>query len=458
MSLDTKYRPLRFEDVIGQDATVAVLRQFVKTDSGFHQSYLFSGGFGSGKTTLGRILARALLCDSPVEGNPCDNCPSCKSILKNGVSDNFVEVDAATNSGKDDMRKIVEMLQYDTFSGRRRIYLFDEAHRLSKDALDAILKPMEDTAPGTNDKLLVCIFCTTEPEKMRPTIFSRCAPSFVIRMVTPEVLADRLVHVCDREGFRYEREALVTIGEVVECHIRDALKSLEGISMIGDITMSNVASYLRLGANQHYIAIVKAVGSDLPTVLNELQQLQQLVSPTTMYERLSFLAMLAYRVGLGVGKPPSFWSGAALKQLWEEHQGFLLQIASTLAGRPGHPTVHMLECDLSTLHFQKQGALPVAVHTASLPIVALPTQPAQIVTEQEIKPAVTGTVTQVSKPPPSVGPTVTKGGVWLDPRGVKRKEGHASAQTAATTMDAEEFKKGLIRWMDELNAKHRSAG
>lgn len=126
MALDTKYRPLKFDDVIGQDATVKVLRRFVETGTGFHQSYLFCGSFGSGKTTMGRILARALLCESPVNGDPCDQCTSCLSLLERGSSDCFVEIDAATNSGKDDVRKIVDLLQYDTYSGRRRIHLFDE--------------------------------------------------------------------------------------------------------------------------------------------------------------------------------------------------------------------------------------------------------------------------------------------------------------------------------------------
>lgn len=112
--------------MLGQRGTVQILRQFVKTGAGFYQSYLFAGPFGSGKTTLGRILARALLCEAPVEGEPCDACTSCRSILDNGSSDNFVEVDAATNSGKADVKRITEEIEYATFSGRRRLYLFDE--------------------------------------------------------------------------------------------------------------------------------------------------------------------------------------------------------------------------------------------------------------------------------------------------------------------------------------------
>ena len=228
MSFDTKYRPRTFNDVLGQEATITILRRYIASGRGLHQSYLFAGAWGSGKTTLGRIMARSLMCQSPtVEGDPCDACPSCTSILETGASMDFVEVDAATNSGKADVQKITEEIQYSTYAGRRRIYLFDEAHQLSKDALDALLKPLEEVIPGTQEKRLVCIFCTTEPEKMKATIFSRCAPTFVIQPVAPPQIAKRLAWVCEQEGFEYDLDMLQIIAELTECHIRDALKAVD---------------------------------------------------------------------------------------------------------------------------------------------------------------------------------------------------------------------------------------
>ena len=125
MSLDTKYRPRTYADVLGQEATIEICKEYVRSGHGFQQSYVFAGAHGGGKTTLGRILARALLCENPKEGEPCDECYSCKSMLEDR-SESFLEVDAATNSGKEDVRRITEEAKFGTFSGKRKIYLFDE--------------------------------------------------------------------------------------------------------------------------------------------------------------------------------------------------------------------------------------------------------------------------------------------------------------------------------------------
>jgi len=126
LSIDTTYRPHIYADVLGQQKTILILRQIVIDGTGFHQSYVLAGPWGSGKTTLARILARALLCAAPKNGNPCDQCSSCRSILELGTSDDFCEFDAATNSGKDDIKKLTEEAEFSTLSGRRRIYIIDE--------------------------------------------------------------------------------------------------------------------------------------------------------------------------------------------------------------------------------------------------------------------------------------------------------------------------------------------
>lgn len=349
MSLDIKYRPRVYSDVLGQEATIAILREYVRSGRGFRQSYLFCGGHGSGKTTLGRILARALLCESPKDGEPCDECFSCRNLLENGTSADFVEVDAATNSGKADVAKIVEEIAYSTFSGKRRIYLFDESHQLSKDALDALLKPLEDNIQGSEDKRLTCIFCTTEPERMRATILSRCAPAFVVQPQKPTHIAKRLEDICSKEGIEADPEMLVLIAEVTECHIRDALKAIEGVSMLGGITRENVTSYLHLDLNSAYLDLLTAIGGDLSAALGAARTIMQRVSPVTCYGKLAEVAMTAYQVYLGDSSSTGPWSVQALQALSIKGE-VLLGYASKFASRPGRPTAAMLLMDIATLH------------------------------------------------------------------------------------------------------------
>lgn len=349
MSLDIKYRPRVYSDVLGQEATIAILKEYVRSGRGFRQSYLFCGGHGSGKTTLGRILARALLCETPKEGEPCDECFSCRNLLENGTSADFVEVDAATNSGKADVAKVLEEIAYSTFSGKRRIYLFDESHQLSKDALDALLKPLEDNIPGSEDKRLTCIFCTTEPERMRATILSRCAPAFVVQPQKPPHIAQRLGSICEKEGIQADPEMLVLIAEVTECHIRDALKAIEGVSMLGGVTRENVTSYLHLDLNSAYIDLIQALGVDLPAALASARTIMQRVSPVTCYGKLAEVSMIAYQVYLGDTTATGPWSVQALESLSARGEA-LLGYASKFASRPGRPTAAMLLMDIATLH------------------------------------------------------------------------------------------------------------
>lgn len=311
-----------------------------------------ANGFMNHNTTLGRIMARALMCESPkANGDPCDACPSCVSILETGNSMDFIEVDAATNSGKADVQKITEEIQYSTFAGRRRIYLFDEAHQLSRDALDALLKPLEENIPGTQEKRLVCIFCTTEPEKMKATIFSRCAPTFVIQPVVPSDIAKRLAYVCDQEGFEYDMDMLQVIAEMTECHIRDALKSVEGVSMLGKLDRENVAKYLKLDMNLMFIDTLENLGKDLGKAIGFAKEAMLRSSPATCYEKLASLSMMAYQVGIGALKAPSYIESGRFERLFASQQHSLIGFASRFSSRVGRPTESMLLCDLGALHY-----------------------------------------------------------------------------------------------------------
>lgn len=357
MSLDTKYRPRTYNDVLGQKATIQTLKGFIKSDAGWRQSYLFAGPYGSGKTTLGRIMARALLCESPIDGEPCDECNSCKAMLV-GSHDSFIEVDAATNSGKADVKKLLEELGYSSFSGKKKLYLFDESHQLSKDALDALLKPMEENDRGSFDKKLVCIFATTEPEKMRQTVLSRCAPAFIIRHVDSEEIADRLQKVCEWEGFEYEREALVLIADFTEGHIRDALKAIEGVasSNEGVVGLLGVRSYLHVDRND---VICDLLVSENASALSKVDELLQSTPVGIAYDRLQSACMFSISLGMKAGIPPPYWNRDMLQQAWDIHGIGLLNLADELASRPIRPTSGMFKCDL--LKWKVGGIQPIQV-------------------------------------------------------------------------------------------------
>lgn len=343
MSLDTKYRPRNYDDVLGQEETIKTLKGFIKNQAGWRQSYLFAGPYGSGKTTLGRILARALLCSDPEEGMPCNKCSSCTAMM-DGSHDSFIEVDAATNSGKSDVKKLLEDLAYTSFSGSKKLYLFDEAHQLSKDALDALLKPMEENDKGTFDKKLVCIFATTEPERMRDTVLSRCAPAFTIKHVPSEKIADRLAVVCDQEGFSYDREALLLIADFTEGHIRDALKAIEGVasSNQGEVKVDGVKAYLHVDRNE---IVCKLLVEDLQTSLSLIEDLLSSSPVGVIYDRLLTATTWAMSIGFGSGNPPPFWNKEILTKAWEIHQTGLLTLSQYLANAPLRPTGSMLKVE-----------------------------------------------------------------------------------------------------------------
>lgn len=428
MSFDTKYRPTTFDDVLGQAGTIEVIKSFIRKGIGFHHSYLFAGPYGSGKTTLGRITARALLCESPQDGSPCDKCDSCVEILK-GESINFIEVDAATNSGKDQIRKILDELQYATFSGKRRIYLFDESHQLSKDALDAMLKPMEDCVPGSEDKMLVCIFCTTEPEKMRTTILSRCAPAFLIRSMTSEDIASRLSFVCEAESIDFDPEVLPLIAEFCELHIRDALKAIEGVSMLGKIDRATTNRYLRLDSNVLFAEILGSLKSDPKTSFESLIRLKNDMSPVACYKKLIEICMASYHHHLGIASKSIYWSSESLSAIGSMYGALLIDFTHYLSSRPSRPTFSMLQCDLAYLHKLANPSIP-RVHAGSV---------------QTLPPTLE---------PVKVGEAPTNlDGIWLHPKGINHKKIINTEEIRPTSLALIDFLRQLKTRLDLLERR-----
>ena len=280
--------------------------------------------------------------------------------------------------------------------------LAHNCHELSRQAMDAMLKPLEDNIRGTQERQLVCIFCTTEPEKMRGAIKSRCAPAFKIRPNTPEEIGKRLAYILDQEEIEYDPEVLPLVAEVVECHVRDAIKAVEGVSMLGKVSLENVTSYLHMDANVLYLDLLETLGFDLPRALATLDDLNQKVSPATCYERMADVCMLAYRlVNLGTAVVPSYWDRDRLVAAGERHKEFLVEFAQRFAERPHRATPSMFACDVSWLHQKRAGIVVVAEQSTVTVPVADPSSVAPVTPSAPPPPA------PAAPPAPIAGPAAS---------------------------------------------------
>ncbi|AKL97356.1 DNA polymerase III subunit gamma/tau [Clostridium aceticum] len=237
-ALYRRFRPQVFEDVIGQDAITITLKNQIKSSNISH-AYLFSGTRGTGKTSTAKIFARAVNCLEPENFNPCNECEVCRGILTENIMD-VIEIDAASNNGVDHIRELRENVKYPPSKGRYKVYIIDEVHMLSSGAFNALLKTLEE--PPNH---IIFILATTDPQKLPPTILSRCQ-RFEFKAVTTEDIMKRLKEIGKRIEVEIEEEALRTIANNAGGALRDALSILEQcISFNGSIiTYRNVVDTL----------------------------------------------------------------------------------------------------------------------------------------------------------------------------------------------------------------------
>ena len=227
VALPLKYRPMTFDDVVGQEHVVRTLRHAIESDR-IANAYLFIGPRGIGKTTMSRIFAKALNCTSPNGVEPCGVCDNCREIAA-GRSIDVTELDAASHNKVDDVKPIIESVEFKPVSSRFKIYIIDECHMLSNAAWNALLKTLEE--PPAHVRF---VFATTEGDKVLATIVSRCQ-RFDLRRIQTNDIVSRLKHVCDAEGIAAEEDALLAIARGAEGGMRDALSSLDQlISFKGD--------------------------------------------------------------------------------------------------------------------------------------------------------------------------------------------------------------------------------
>ncbi len=235
-----KYRPQRFEDIVAQDHVTRTLQNAVKNDR-VGSGYLFCGPRGTGKTTTARVLAKALNCIEGPTSTPCGKCSNCIEITA-GTSLDVLEIDAASNTGVDDMRTLRENVRYLPTGGKKRIYIIDEVHRLSGAAFDALLKTLEEPPPH-----VVFMFATTEPMKVPDTILSR-TQRFDMKRVGPKDLVGHMRWIAEQEKLEIDDEALAILARKADGSVRDALSLLDQIAAFSgeQITAEIVVSALGL--------------------------------------------------------------------------------------------------------------------------------------------------------------------------------------------------------------------
>ena len=218
-ALYRKFRPATFEDVKGQDHIVTTLKNQIKTGRTSH-AYLFCGTRGTGKTTIAKIFAKAVNCESPVDGNPCGECAVCKAIAA-GASMNVIEIDAASNNGVDNIREIVDEVSYSPAEGKYKVYIIDEVHMLSIGAFNALLKTLEEPP-----SYVIFILATTEVHKIPITILSRCQ-RYDFKRITIDTISDRIKELTQIEQVAIEDKAIRYIAKIADGSMRDALSLLD---------------------------------------------------------------------------------------------------------------------------------------------------------------------------------------------------------------------------------------
>jgi DNA polymerase-3 subunit gamma/tau len=268
--LARKWRPKRFSDTVGQEH---VLRALVNAlESGrLHHAYLFAGTRGVGKTTIARILAKALNCEKGVTAEPCGECSACREIDEGRFVD-LIEVDAASKTKVDDTRDLLDNVQYAPARGRYKVYLIDEVHMLSKSSFNALLKTLEEPPPHVK-----FLLATTDPQKLPVTVLSRCL-QFNLTRLAPALIQERLSMICEAESIETDEVALAALARSADGSLRDALSLLDQAIAYcgGKLDGDSVAKMLGTIDRDHVTRLIHSLASgDAAAVLGALDDVDQ---------------------------------------------------------------------------------------------------------------------------------------------------------------------------------------
>ncbi len=252
-ALYRKWRPQTFDEVVGQEHVVRTLRNALVSGR-VHHAYLFAGPRGTGKTTTARLLAKAVNCLAPEEDRPCNKCEICVAINEGRLLD-LIEIDAASNTGVDDVRELRERVGFRPNEARYKVYVIDEVHMLSNAAFNALLKTLEEPPEHA-----IFVLATTEPHKILPTVLSRCQ-RFDFHRISLSKMVDRLAWMAEQEGIDVERAALELIARQATGSMRDAESLLDQLASYnsGGITVEEMRSALGIGADETVMQITQAM-------------------------------------------------------------------------------------------------------------------------------------------------------------------------------------------------------
>ena len=312
-----KWRPGTFSDLAGQEHVGNTLRQAVMQGRVSH-SYLFCGTRGSGKTTTARVLSKAVNCLDPQDGDPCDECAICVSINE-GRNLDIIELDAASNRGVEEIREIRDKVHFQPAQNRRKVYIIDEAHMLTREASNAFLKTLEE--PPAH---VIFILCTTEADRILPTILSRCQ-RYDFRRLPGQTIYDRLAYITDQEGVAIQPDALRMVARNAGGSMRDALNMLEQLAVSAgrEITLADVEEALGLVRSDAYLILAqKMLAGDTSGSLETINEVvweggepRQLHRQTL--EILRSILLLSWDAGDTLDLPPDVLS--ALKAETQKH-------------------------------------------------------------------------------------------------------------------------------------------
>ena len=289
--LARKWRPQTFQDMVGQEHVLQALVHALENQR-LHHAYLFTGTRGVGKTTIGRLLARCLNCETGVTPTPCGECTSCREIQEGRFVD-LIEIDAASRTGVDDMRELTDNVQYAPTRGRFKVYLIDEVHMLTNQSFNAFLKTLEE--PPEHVKFLLA---TTDPQKLPVTILSRCL-QFNLKRMTPEHIVSHLNHVLTEESVPFEEPALWLLARAADGSMRDALSLTDQAIAFGNqkLAASDVSSMLGTIDQRDIEKLVNAlVANDGPALLSEIRRISDFAPDYSVI--LADLLSLFHRVTL----------------------------------------------------------------------------------------------------------------------------------------------------------------